>query len=490
MALFLVVTIGAVNVVVGYFTLRQREEALRSTMRSGVQVYAQTIKIALESLYGAERGAEAQRLIDRLGENVHLFSAALYDERGHAIVSSNPSLTDQAAADSEIQLALTTGSPIERFHRLAGQEFFCMIMPVKMGAAGQGAFEIMQPASVIEDDLASARQDFIVTRLAVITAIIIVITSLLRFNLDRHIKALIRGAMAIGEGDLSYRVTVRQRGGEFVRLADEFNHMAARLAEQRETMILQAEQQLALERELRHRDRLVVVGRLAASIAHEMGTPLNVIDGRAAQLQARFDASDEVRQRNLAIIRAQTGRIARFVRRLLHLAHPHDLHREPLNLAQVIKETLELLESNASRAGVELQFTVDDPALPVQVEADQDLLHQVLLNICLNGIQAMTNGGCLRLECVRNGEIKDRRGFVAVRISDTGEGIAPEHLHDIFEPFFTTKDVGEGTGLGLAVSRRIIEEHGGWIEAVNQAESGAAFTIYLPQAETAVATAR
>jgi two-component system, NtrC family, sensor kinase len=488
LALILVVIIGAVNVVAGYFTLRQREVALRNTMRSGVQAYAHTLKIALEDHDDAQQVTNAGQLINRLSQNIYLFSVILYDEQGHALVSSNPPLTDRMGSDPEVSIALMTGKSIEHLRLINGQEFFSMIMPVQMGAAGRAAFEIMQPASVIKDDIASARQDFIMSRLVVITAIIIVITLLLRFNLDRHIKALIGGAMAIGEGDLDYRVMVRQRGGEFVRLANAFNHMAGRLTEQRDAMIRQAEQQLALERELRHRDRLAVVGRLAASIAHEMGTPLNVIDGRAAQLQERSDASDEVRQRNLTIIRAQTARIARFVRKLLHLAHPHDLRHEPLDLVPLIKETLELLESNATRAEIKLELTLDDPALPIQIEADPDLLHQVFLNICLNGIQAMINGGCLRLEVVRSGSKKDGRDFVAVRISDTGEGIMPEHLDDIFEPFFTTKDVGEGTGLGLAVSRQIIEEHDGWIEVANQAESGAAFTIYLPLAEKAVMT--
>jgi len=463
-------------------------------MQSGLQAYAHTIKVALEDHYESQRdetkrAMNADKLVSRLNKNIYLFNVILYDDQGRTLTASNPKLNEQIVGDQEVvNRALRTGETIEHLRRVNGQEFISLIMPVQMGAGGRGAFEIMQPASVIKDDIASARQDFFLSRIVVIIAIIIVITYLLRFNLDRHIKALIGGAMAIGEGNLNYRVRVQQKSGEFVRLANAFNHMAGRLIEQRDAMIRQAEQQLTLERELRHRDRLAVVGRLAAGIAHEMGTPLNVIDGRAAQLQERSDASDEVRLRNLTIIRAQTARIARFVRKLLHLAHPHDLRHEPLDLVPLIKETLELLESNATRAEVSLDLLLDDPTLPIQIEADPDLLHQVFLNICLNGIQAMTAGGRLCLKLMRNGGTKDGQDFVAVRISDTGTGILPEYLDDIFEPFFTTKDVGEGTGLGLAVSRQIIEEHGGWIEVANQMGSGAAFTIYLPQAvKTAVA---
>jgi two-component system, NtrC family, sensor kinase len=109
------------------------------------------------------------------------------------------------------------------------------------------------------------------------------------------------------------------------------------------------------------------------------------------------------------------------------------------------------------------------------------LLQQSLMNICINALHAMAEGGRLLFEVAPEERRTNGGTFVGVRVSDTGSGIAPDHLAHIFDPFFTTKEVGQGTGLGLSVARRIVEEHGGWIEAVNRAEGGAAFTVWLPR---------
>jgi two-component system NtrC family sensor kinase len=311
--------------------------------------------------------------------------------------------------------------------------------------------------------------------------IFLVVFFVTRRNLSRPIRELLGGAAAIGRGDLDYRVSVPVRGGEFARLARDFNRMADSLAEQRRAAAREAEERSALERELRHHERLASLGRLAAGVAHEMGAPLNVIDARAEHLLERTEVSLQIRQRNLTIIRAQVARITRIVRQLLNLARPYDMRLEPVDLAQAVAGAVELIETDAKRAGIEIEIA---SGAEVRVEADPDLLSQALLNIGLNGLQAMPAGGRLRIECLAADGAENGTRFVAVRVSDTGAGLAQDVLPHIFEPFYTTKEVGHGVGLGLAVSRRIVEEHGGWIEAANRPEGGAVFTIYLPRADT------
>jgi signal transduction histidine kinase len=310
-------------------------------------------------------------------------------------------------------------------------------------------------------------------------AILSVVAVVTRYSLARPIHELLDGAVAVGRGDLNYRVRVRSSGGELASLAREFNRMADRLAEQRRAAIREAEERLALERKLRHNEQLAAVGRLAAGVAHEMGAPLQVIDGRAKQLLHHADAPTETRRRNLTIIRNQAERIARIVRQLLNLSRPHKLHFRKVELTPLILETVELIETQAESAGVEIEIR---RASEATIEADPELIQQVLLNICRNGIQAMPRGGRLSIECLKDAAERNGRTFAALRVTDTGVGIAPESLPNIFDPFFTTKEVGQGTGLGLPISIRIVEEHEGWIEAENGARRGAVFTVYLPQA--------
>jgi signal transduction histidine kinase len=285
---------------------------------------------------------------------------------------------------------------------------------------------------------------------------------------------------------LNYRVTLPKQSNELAQLASEFNRMADNLAEQQRQAEREAEKRLQLERELRHNEWLAALGRLAAGVAHELGTPLNVMDARAEQLMERPDAPLEVRQRNLSIIRANIDRIIRIVRQLLNLARPYQLDRRPVLASRLLGSVVDSLEAQAGRFGVELELAVDAEAL---FEVDQDLIHQVLLNIGQNALQATPSGGLVCMEC--RGDLVSRNGssFIAVHVTDTGTGIAEENLPHIFEPFFTTKDIGSGTGLGLAVSRRIVEEHGGWITAANQPEGGAVFAVYLPVAGAAAVAA-
>ncbi len=148
---------------------------------------------------------------------------------------------------------------------------------------------------------------------------------------------------------------------------------------------------------------------------------------------------------------------------------------------------MELLEEEARQSGVSIAVNSNNDA---SVDGDRALLHQALMNLCVNALHAMEiKGGQLTIEMLNEPPAESppsagaRNGvrFVGVRVSDTGLGIVPEYLPYIFDPFFTTKEVGKGTGLGLSVSRRIVEEHGGWIEAANRPEGGAAFTCWLPR---------
>jgi two-component system, NtrC family, sensor kinase len=475
--LFLTVAVGAVMTLGGYYMLRQREAILEIAMRNEVRAHATTLRIALGDAYRGGRTSDAQRLINRLSENPKVYSITLFDETGRSVMSSNPLAADEVRNPPQVQQVIATGQTVEID---SNQDLFSLIIPISIGESRRGAFEITQPMSFIRADFARARRDIAFVTLALFAAIVLVVLAVMRRSLLRPINELLGGAAAIGHGDLNYRVIVPERGGELAQLAREFNRMADNLEEQMRAASREAEGRLALERELRHKERLASVGRLAAGIAHEMGAPLNVIKGRVEILQQRPDLPQERRDRNLDIINAQADGIARIVRQLLTLARPFNLRRAALDPSQLISEVRELIEPEAAKTRLRIEVAADEQ---VRIDGDRDLLHQVLLNICLNGLQAMGTGGRLRIELLNEEATRNDCSFVALRISDTGPGISPANLNHIFDPFFTTKDVGQGSGLGLAVSHRIVEEHDGWIEVDNRQTGGAVFTIYLPKAD-------
>lgn len=478
--LILTVLVGLIMAAGGFYRLQQREISLKRAVRNEMRAQALTLQISLENSYHAGRVHEAQQLIASLSQNPKVYGVLIFDETGTEVMSSG-SLVAEPNRSNELALrVISTNTQLEITRRLNNDEVFCLITPLSLGGKRRGAFELAQPASFINSEIALAQRDITVITLFLFAAILLAVVLVMRFSVVQPIQSLLRGAAALGRGDLNYRVAEPRQSSELAQLAREFNRMADNLAEQRKTAEREAERRLKLERELRDTERLAAVGRLAAGVAHEIGTPLNVIDARTEQLLERADASLSIRQRNLTIIRTQIDRITRIVRQLLNLARPYQLHRVPTPVGTLIANVIELLETDASRAQIELVVNqVED----VLFEVDSELIHQVLLNICQNGLHAMPAGGQLLIECAGPRLLKNGQHFASLVVSDSGTGIAPEHLAHLFDPFFTTKDVGNGTGLGLAVSRRIVEEHGGWITATNNPTGGAKFTVYLPTAQ-------
>ncbi len=364
------------------------------------------------------------------------------------------------------------------------EEVFSIVMPIRAGKDRWAVLEVGQPMSFINGEIARARWDIAFVTGLLFLAILAAVLAVTRYSLMRPINDLLHGAEALGRGDLNYRVALPTQSSELAKLAAEFNRMADGLSEQQRQARLEAEKRLSLERELRHNEWLAALGRLAAGVAHELGTPLNVMDARAEQLLERPEAPLETRRRNLTIIRGNIDRITRIVRQLLNLARPYRLERRRVAAAQILHGIVESLEEQAARAGVGIELEIQDEAV---FEVDPDLIHQVMLNVGQNALQATPRGGGVRFSC--GGERFSRNGgaFAPIHVTDTGAGIPAEHLPHIFEPFFTTKDIGNGTGLGLAVSRRIVEEHGGWMVAKNRSGGGAEFQVFLPVAVAAEA---
>jgi signal transduction histidine kinase len=238
----------------------------------------------------------------------------------------------------------------------------------------------------------------------------------------------------------------------------------------------------ALERQVEQAEKLASLGQLAAGLAHEIGTPLNIISGNAEYVLMHLAETNPRRAELKGIIR-ETDRIARMIRSLLDFARPKPLKTERLDVNALVKETADVLGRQAEKGGVEVKLEFND-RLP-GVIGDRGQLEQVFINLGLNAIQAMPDGGTLTISTRRSRRRRAAGGtetMAAVAFADTGEGIPAKHRRLIFEPFFSTKAAGQGTGLGLAVSERIVTGHHGDVRVKSRPGAGATFTVRLPSA--------
>jgi len=230
------------------------------------------------------------------------------------------------------------------------------------------------------------------------------------------------------------------------------------------------------QKSLARSERLAVAGQLAASLAHEIGTPLNSISGHV-QLLARRKTGDPTSDRRLQIIENQIENIVRTVKQLLSWTGKFDLRFDAVDLRGVLDEVV-LLTSPALEFR-KIQVRTDCARQGPRVRGDAGYLQQVFLNLINNSMDAMPRGGDLQLRVTADGGPAGAPS-VRVEVEDTGEGIGEETLSHIFDPMFTTKRIGTGAGLGLAICQQIIQQHGGTIAVRSRLHEGTCFTVTLP----------
>ncbi len=364
-----------------------------------------------------------------------------------------------------------------------GNKYVLAYWPVALGGERRGGIEFRQ--STAELDVTTRRILYrTLTELGVMIAISGVLISVLGLRLvGQPLQQLIEKTRRIGTGDLTGRVELDTRD-ELGELAESLNGMCARLKESQERIRAETASRIAAMDQLRHADRLRTVGRLASGVAHELGTPLNVVIGRAGLVVSARLSSEEVVE-SAKTIKAEAERMAGIIRQLLDFARRNTPQRAVVDLRQVVAQTVELLAAMARKTGVTITRVRDDRPVMARVDAGQ--IQQVLSNLIVNAIQAMPGGGRVEMGLAErtasppSGHDGPTGPYCVVSVRDEGQGIPAEDREHLFEPFFTTKDVGEGTGLGLSIAYGIVVEHGGWIDVVSEPGRGSCFFVYLPQ---------
>jgi two-component system, NtrC family, sensor kinase len=288
------------------------------------------------------------------------------------------------------------------------------------------------------------------------------------------LAALAEMARRVGGGDYSQRLHFPRRD-ELQDLAEVMNRMTDDLGEARQRLERETKSRIAAIEQLRHADRLVTVGQLAAGVAHELGTPLNVISGHAKMIVTGEVTGQEAAE-SARIALEQTQRMTNIVRQLLDFSRRRRAQRTQVQIGDIATTTVHMLTTVAQKKDVSLTLEEKERGLVGLVDLVQ--LQQALTNLIMNAIQAVPIRG--RVEVVVDRLRDAANGGAMISVSDDGPGIPPEDRARVFEPFFTTKGVGEGTGLGLAVAIGLVKENGGTIEVDDSHFGGARLSIVLP----------
>lgn len=309
------------------------------------------------------------------------------------------------------------------------------------------------------------------------------------------VDKLVAKAKRIGKGDFEGEL-VLDTHDELALLANTLNQASRELSASRARLLAETRARLEALDQVRRSDRLAAVGRIAAGLAHELGTPIHVLSERAKMArQGEVEPADL--PRTLDIIIEQAGRIASTIRQVLDLARQQPPNRSTVNLRLLLDSTRELLTPLAQKKSVDIVIDAPEHA-PALLDSSQ--IRQVLMNLVMNAIHATTGPGKIWLRLREEPEppsaapvldvapgdaastlAEGARPVWVLEVEDPGAGISTEDLGKIFDPFFTTKPVGEGTGLGLSIAAGIVQEHGGSIEVRSALGQGTTFSVRLPR---------
>jgi two-component system sensor histidine kinase HydH len=249
---------------------------------------------------------------------------------------------------------------------------------------------------------------------------------------------------------------------------------ASGLEESLHTQQIQAERIIEIEEQLRRAERLSTVGELAAIMAHEIRNPLSSIKGTAEILKDDFRPGER-KYEFLEILVKESNRLNHFVEDFLRLAKPQAITPGRCNIVEQLNTIVTLVAAEAKSRNVRIEF--EPVKLPV-IEGDEDKLRQAFLNIVLNSLQAAPKGGTVIISATLEGHDGDTARWMNICFTDNGTGVTPEVRQQLFKPFFTTK--AEGVGLGLVITKRIVEGHGGTVELKSLPGEGTTFCIRLP----------
>ncbi len=442
-------------------------------------IFGFTVVLAVQTVLNVRReqalfAAEARAEQVRLGETLGAFVAEVWKVEGEArameLITQAHQTNDAVSfrwvwldgatpgVAPRVPLELLTEARADTAQIIVQADDIYGYAPVPTGSERPGAIEISRSRS---EEHAYVRES--IARNAATALVLVLVSAVMMLVLGawlvgRPVDRLVARLRRIGAGDLTGHLELERRD-ELALLTHEVN---------------------ALARHLRHADRLTTVGTVAAGVAHELGTPLQIVDAGARLIES--ETSLDGAREQARDIATQATRMKAIIRNLLDFARRREPNHERFNVRDVVQQALNMLKSLAGARGVTLEL-LDGP--PVDGLVDLTQLQQALTNLVMNAVYASSRGGRVEVSVSEGDatpppEVGGPPGhYIRMTIRDFGEGMTEQVKENVFRPFFTTRAVGEGTGLGVPIALAIVREHGGWIDVESATGKGTCFTLYL-----------
>ena len=470
--------------VFAYVLVQEERGQRRSEFDLRVNVTSAAIRLAVENALRSGTLTDVERLAnDLVIKQTEIVRIRLLDRNLAPLVDANLLAGDPGVSLDRHQRVRDTGQPAVVERQSGGTRLHNVLLPVRSTGGDDGVLEIAFVAGRLEADLLGENYKIGLRGTVLVVILGLIIWFALQRLVFRPVADLMQGIERVAAGESQAAVPVRSRD-ELGRVAKAFNRMTERLEEARRRVEAETDRSLELMRRLRQTESLAIAGKLCSSIAHEVGTPLNIIAGRAELMLRALPQNSPLRE-DLDVIIGQIDRISRMIRAALDPFRQREPERTPTAPGSVAEVLRPLLQHFARTRGVTLAVSLPRNLPPVLV--DPGHLQQVLINLLTNAIEATPAGG--RVEVTGAHRADDGRPGVAIEVRDTGSGIPGELLPHIFDPFFSTKSAREGAGLGLAICRDLIRSNGSEIQVVSTPGEGTTFTVWLPEASPEVATA-
>lgn len=460
------------------YNVKSEKEFIRK-VEDNIGDLSTAIKISVEELTSTERTNEA-RLADYVNrlKNKGVSEISIISNEKEVIASSNPNRVgkkiDPKIDPKHKDLFITAKLGEEQEPGLSRE--YNLLVPIVVDGEQLGFVHLDMRVEDYGQFLKVNHRRRLITTFMIFT-VGIGLSIFLSIKYIQPIEEVVRAAKKIAAGDLSQTLP-EYRQDEIGELNKSFNEMAERLRHQRE-----------LEERLRHAEQLSVLGQMASGIAHEIRNPLNLINLSIDHLKSQFSNWDGSQQKQsediISNIKVEIYRLNQMIENFLRYGKPLRLHFSEVSVDALLEEVLGLARHEAAGRGVEIVVCSDEDLPKALIDPEQ--MKTCFMNVVLNAVQAMPQGGKLEIGISyhpgREEALSEEGIFLTFK--DTGTGVTAEDLKKIFEPYFTTKKLG--IGLGLALTKRIVEEHGGTIHIESQPQEGTEVTIRIPLKDVPVA---